>query len=303
MQLVQYCKALSDETRTRLLALLLRYELNVGEIVQAMHMGQSRISRHLKILLDAGLVQVRRDGLWAFYQATNSGSPRAFLDGAASMLNKEQLVREDLIRAQEILHQRIERTRDFFDAVAKQWDHLSKNVLGQFDLGAELSARMPACKLAVDLGCGSGQLLALLSEKSEHVIGVDNSPKMLETARTRFAKNPRISLRIGELPYLPLRDHEADFAVLSMVLHHLAEPQQALIEASRILHNSGQLLIVEFDSHNNENMRVEYGDHRLGIDQTEMTAWLTRAGFILSTIDIFSVNMGLSVCIYECTKN
>lgn len=306
MELVRYCKALSDETRVRLMALLMRHELNVGEIVQAVAMGQSRVSRHLKILLDAGLVEVRRDGLWAFYSAVDDGRPRVFLDGASAMLEDEVVIGTDLARAEEVLRERVESTREFFDAVAENWDSLARDVLGDLNLASEITGRLGQVKVAADLGCGSGDLLAELAEKSLQVIGVDNSQKMLDTARTRFASDhklsQRISLRIGELPHLPLRDWEADFAVLSMVLHHLSNPEIAISEAGRVLKMGGKLVVADFDRHTNETMRTVYGDHRLGIAQSEMEGWLARARFNVQNVAVHPVNMGLSVLVYECVR-
>lgn len=302
MELVRYCKAMSDETRVRLLALLMRHELNVGEIVRAVDMGQSRVSRHLKILLDAGLVEVRRDGLWAFYRAASEGVPRIFLDGAQAMLEGEAVVEADVTRAEEVLRERVESTREFFDAVAENWDGLAKDVLGKLDLHAEISSRMQECSVAADLGCGPGDLLPALAEKSKLAIGVDNSQRMLDTARARFASNSRISLRIGELPHLPLRDWEADFAVLSMVLHHLSDPGVAIGEAGRVLKMGGKLVIAEFDRHDNESMRTDYGDLRLGVSREEMEDWLGRARFDVLGVAVHPVNKGLSVLVYECAK-
>lgn len=302
MELVKFCKAMSDETRVRLVGLLMRHELNVGEIVQAVGMGQSRVSRHLKILLDAGLVVVRRDGLWAFYRAVQEGRAHAFLNGASAMIEGEAVFADDLSRTEEVLRRRVEMTREFFDSVAEDWDGLARDVLGELDLAAEILARMEKCSVAADLGCGPGDLLPRLAEKSGSVIGVDNSQKMLDTARSRFPGNKGISLRIGELPHLPLRDWETDFAVLSMVLHHLSEPQLAIAEAGRVLKMGGKLVVAEFDRHDNEHMRTEYGDLRLGVSKAEMENWLGWARFDIKTIAVHPVNKGLHVIMYECVK-
>ncbi len=302
MDLVKYCKALSDETRVRLVVLTMHHELNVGEIVLAVGMGQSRVSRHLKILLDVGLVTVRRDGLWAFYRAVEKGPARVFLDAATAMFSAEDVFASDLARAEEILRKRVDTTREFFDAVAEDWDGLSRGVLGKLDLATEIISRMGKCNVAVDLGCGTGDLLSGLVANCTSVIGVDNSRKMLDTAAARFVDEKRITLRIGELPHLPLRDWEVDFAVLSMVLHHLSDPMQAIGEAGRVLKMGGKLVVAEFDCHDNETMRTEYGDRRLGIARKEMEQWLLKARFDVVGVASHVVNKGLTVLIYECTK-
>ncbi|MEF2145540.1 MAG: metalloregulator ArsR/SmtB family transcription factor [Desulfovibrionaceae bacterium] len=302
MEVVRYCKALSDESRVRLAHLLARYELNVGEIVRALEMGQSRVSRHLKILLDAGLLSVRRDGLWAFYRAVDQGPGRSFLDGAEALFRGEPELLEDLERADAILAERVTNTREFFDTVAPEWERLSRDILGDLDLYGELAKRVGRCSVAADLGCGNGGLLQRMADNCRAVIGVDNSPRMLEMARRRFQGREDVSLRIGELTHLPLRDWEAEAVVMSMVLHHLSMPAAAISEAGRVLKMGGRLVLAEFDSHANEEMREEYGDLRLGLPREEMHSWLDRARFNVEKVDKYNVNKGLSVLIYECVK-
>jgi len=302
MEIIKYCKSLSDETRVRLVNVLLEYELNVGEIVQVMEMGQSRISRHLKILSESGLVDVRRDGLWAFYRASEEGAGRTFLDGVESLMSEESDLKRDRNRAEKVIRERTAATRQFFDDIAPEWDRMTAEVLGALDLGREIQARLPACDCAADIGCGPGDLLEIMAKSSNRVIGVDNSPKMLELAEERFSEEANMSLRIGDLSHLPLRDWEADCTVISLVLHHLPRPLDALREAARVLKIGGRLIIVEFDRHENELMRSEYGDRRLGIPQEKMRGWLEKARFDVTEVTEFTVNMGLVVVIYEAEK-
>lgn len=302
MEIIKYCKALSDDTRARLVNVLLEYELNVGEIVQVMEMGQSRISRHLKILSESGLVHVRRDGLWAFYRASEEGPGRAFLNGVRELMVGEPELARDRNRAEKVIRERTAATRQFFDDIAPEWDRMTAEVLGDLDLGREIRSRLPECDCAADIGCGTGDMLEILSRSAKNVIGVDNSPKMLELAEERFSGDARMSLRIGEMTHLPLRDWEADCTVISLVLHHLARPEDALREAARVLKIGGRLLIAEFDRHENELMRSEYGDRRLGIPREKMVGWLDQARFNVLSVTEFTVNMGLVVVLYEAEK-
>ncbi|NDV20207.1 metalloregulator ArsR/SmtB family transcription factor [Pseudodesulfovibrio sp. JC047] len=302
MEIIKYCKALSDDTRARLVNVLLEYELNVGEIVQVMEMGQSRISRHLKILSESGLVDVRRDGLWAFYRASEEGQGREFLDGIGSLLAGESDFQRDRNRADRVIRERTAETRQFFDDIASDWDRMTAEVLGELNLGREIQVRLPECTCAADIGCGPGDMLEILSKTSDIVIGVDNSPKMLELAEARFSQDTSMSLRIGEMTHLPLRDWEADCTVVSLVLHHLARPLDALTEISRVLKIGGRLIIAEFDQHENERMRSEYGDRRLGIPREKMVEWLEKARFDVTAVTEFIVNMGLVVVLYEAEK-
>ncbi|THB66277.1 MAG: methyltransferase domain-containing protein [Desulfovibrio sp.] len=295
IDLLPQIKALADETRLRLLNILVRHELNVNELVAILGMGQSRISRHLKILADSGLAQSRRDGLWVFYRAVDNGSGRELIDALKPFMAEAGL-RQDLSRAAEVVDDRQKATKQFFDAIAGDWDRRSREMLGDLDLAEEITRRMPMSRVAVDLGCGTGEILASMLAKAESVIGVDNAPAMLARARQRFAGNGEdVSLRIGELHHLPLRDQEVDFALISMALHHLVKPQDALMEAYRVLGPGGNFLVVDLTRHDVEAMRSDQGDRWLGFDPEELTTWLNKAGFSIQDSVFFPVNNGLTV--------
>lgn len=160
---LQYFKALSDETRLRLLVVLQRYELNVNEMVELMGMGQSRISRHLKILSSAGLLTSRRDGLWIFYSAAAEGPDKKFIDAVFPFLVEEAFAHDDLAMAAGIVDERATKTSQFFNNIAEDWDAMAGEILGDFDLPGMVEEHVPpACKVAVDLGCGTGSVLAHL---------------------------------------------------------------------------------------------------------------------------------------------
>lgn len=271
MPALQFFKALADETRLRLMCVLARYELNVNELVCLLGMGQSRISRHLKILADAGLLTPRRDGLWVFYSVPSGGEGENFWQATLPFMQQDDLFENDCRLAASIVQERAVKARQFFNSIAEDWDQMSCDLLGDFDLPATVLASAPICKVAADLGCGTGHMLERLLQKAEHVIGVDGSPRMLEMARQRFASSPgKVSLRIGELDHLPLADGEADLVTLSMVLHHLERPEAALREISRVLKPGGQLLLADFAKHSQEELRLKYGDRRLGFTEEEL---------------------------------
>ncbi len=278
---IRYFKALSDETRLRLMHVLGLYELSVNELVSILEMGQSRISRHLKILAEAGLVAFRRDGLWVFYSAVDQGEGRRFLRAVTPFLTADMDMRADADMAARIIEDRARKTRQFFNTIADHWDTLNGEVLGGFDLAGAVVEAMPAgCGTAVDLGCGTGLVLERMRGRAGLVIGVDGSPRMLELSRRRFAEDSDgVSLRIGELDHLPLRDGEADFACINMVLHHLSEPQTALREIRRVVRPGGLLFAADFDRHTQERMRTDYGDRWLGFDRDTLRTLLETAGF------------------------
>lgn len=289
-------KALADETRLRLLHVLNRYELSVNELVTILEMGQSRVSRHLKILTGAGLLTSRRDGLWVFYSAPPEGEGRKFIDAVAAFIDEDETLDSDMEMAATIIEERVRKTKQFFNAIAEDWDQLNREVIGEFDLPGAILERMPRCKVAVDLGCGTGTLLERMLERSLNIIGVDGSPRMLELAKRRLVEDEdRISLRIGDLEHLPLRDGEADFATINMVLHHLSHPGKSLKEIRRVLRKGGLLVLADFDKHDNEKMRADYGDRWLGFDMTNLALKLTEAGFALRQSTLHPVRNGLTI--------
>lgn len=280
MEILRYCKALADETRIRLINILQTNEFSVNEIVALMEMGQSRISRHLRILTDAGLLTCRRDGVWALYRTTPNGSGKALLDSLRFLLDNESLLLQDLQRAFRMVEERKNRSRHFFNTIAPDWDFLKKQILGDFDLNSALSVHIPPHGSIVDLGCGTGDFLTTISNGSRKLIGVDSSAKMLEQVRLRFqAESGKPELRLGELEHLPLKDKEADCVVVSMVLHHLLHPGAALQEIHRVLTPGGRLVIADLDKHQDEKMRTRYGDRWLGFSREEIESLLYENGF------------------------
>lgn len=302
-QTLQNFKALSDETRLRLLVVLNRYELNVNELVELMGMGQSRISRHLKILTSAGLLGYRRDGLWVFYSAGPEIAERKFLDATLPFLRAEGFASADLALAATIIEERASKTSQFFNSIAEDWDAMAGEVLGGFDLPGMVEARVPAnCRVAVDLGCGTGSVLEHLLKKSAQVIGVDGSARMLELARRRFAgEEARLSLRIGDLEHLPLRDGEADFVCINLVLHHLSDPKAVLGEVARVLRRGGVFLLTDFDRHGDEAMRADYGDRWLGFEADILEGFMREAGFKVRSSASHPVERGLSLHVFLAT--
>lgn len=304
MKLLTQTKALADETRLRLLGVLAVHELNVGEIVQVLDMGQSRISRHLKILMDAGLVACQRHGLWAFYSSSSANGSGTLLCAVLEGLKDLPEHRQDLERAAQVLNDRRLSTTRFFDSVASDWNRLSREMLGDFDLGPAIIKSLAASEkgTVVDLGCGPGLLLGHLAKAAGRVIGVDNSPRMLDAAGKLLPEGPEVSLRIGDLEHLPLRDGEADAAIMSLVLHHLPAPQQGVAEMGRVVRPGGRAVLAEFLLHDNEALRTRYGDRWLGFAPDDLHLWLERAGFHELSCERHPVNLGLTLMLITARR-
>ena len=274
----------------------------MNEIVRVVAMGQSRVSRHLKILTEAGLLTSRRDGLWVYYSTNEAEEIEPLGSAVRALFEGEPSTRADLQRTQEIVRERSRRTQQFFDSIAGSWENLKRDIFGEFDLSAELMRHINECGTAVDVGCGTGDLIALLQSKAGQVIGIDSSPGMLAQARNRFEGESRIELRLGEVEHLPLSDREADLAVMNMVLHHISQPQGALREVGRTLKPGDPFLIAELDKHGLDSMREAFGDRWLGFDRRDMRRWLKSAGFTLTDEMGFELNRRLTLIIYRSRK-
>jgi ArsR family transcriptional regulator len=304
MNTLNYFKALGDETRLRLMFLLMHHDLPVNEIVSLMGMGQSRISRHLKILSDCGLLTSRRDGLWIFYSAAKNGRGAEFMKVLGSVLLSDETLEADYEGLKNKLLIGFREKERFFDSRAGEWDDIRHDLFGDQDISAEIVKRLDICKTAVDVGCGNGGLLPYLRQKAERVIGVDKSPRMLEEARNRSSSSVSgIELRLGEVEHLPLRDMEADAAVMSMVLHHLPAPLDGIADLSRVVRGGGRAIIVDLDKHDNEDMRRKYEHRWLGFERQTVSDWLSVSGFALEEFRKLEAMHGLKINIFNAKRN
>lgn len=275
-------KTLSDPTRVRILALLEREELAVQELMDVLAMAQSRVSRHLGILRAAGLLRDRREGTYVFYRFATPSTPvwRDAWALARRALDGDSTAERDAATLQQVIQARASRTRTFFDSVGPEWDALRK-VFNDDALRARAVSRLvPAGLTVVDVGTGTGILAAELARLNLRVIGVDNSPRMLEAARTKLASAgiTGVELRGGDANALPLADGEADAAFAHMVLHYLPSPPEALREMARVVRPGGQIVVVDFVRHESEWMRDELGVLWLGFPPAEIRGWLADAG-------------------------
>ncbi|HYJ78314.1 MAG TPA: metalloregulator ArsR/SmtB family transcription factor [Longimicrobiaceae bacterium] len=274
--------ALADSTRSRLLLVLERHELTVGELCAVLQLPQSTVSRHLKLLADEEWVASRAEGTSRRYRMVADR-----LDPSARRLWR--LVREqvaaaaaaeqDVQRLRSVLAQRTTKSQEFFSGAAGQWDRLRADLFGQrADLQGVLGLLDEGWAVG-DLGCGTGQVSESLAPFVRRVVAVDSSPAMLEAARRRLAGHPAVEVRAGELEALPVDDGELDAALLFLVLHYVAEPEAALAEARRVLKPGGRLLVVDMMPHDREEYRHAMGHVWLGFSAERMGGWLGETGF------------------------
>ena len=304
METLKQFKALSDPTRLRLLNMLNYFELNVNEIVSIVGMIQSGISRHLKILMESGLLESRKDGSFMYYSASRNPVQRPLIELACARVAEEPLCRADLQKAEQSIDIRKNRTKRFFRTVAPQWDRLKREVLGDFDLNQVLLENVHAQGSVADLGCGTGEMLSALNRDPSHtLIGVDSSPEMLEQAKIRLCDTGSIELRLGEVEYLPMKDQEVDAAVMSMVLYHIVEPEKAIAEVHRVLRPGGKFLLADFECHNQEEIKEIIGGTWMGFETRQIEEWMAQTGFTLEAFKRYKVEKGLYIHLFSVVKN
>lgn len=303
MDSLKYFKAFSDETRLRLVNILLHYELKVGELVSVLDMGQSRISRHLKILSDAGLVDSWKEGVWGFYRIAENGEGREFVNAVSYLFEDSPLFAGDLERAAAVMDKRRTDTRRFFNSIAASWDLFKQEIIGDFDLTDAMFARIGHYDVGVDLGCGTGDLLARMTRHAHRVIGVDSSPAMLDRARNRFAGwGERIDFRLGEIEHLPLRDGEVDFAVISLVMQYVAAPETAIAEISRVVRPAGLFVVADFQRHDDRELFQRFSARWPGFSREEIEGWLFANGFEIRNVTEHPLAKKLTIMIYQSER-
>jgi ubiquinone/menaquinone biosynthesis C-methylase UbiE/predicted transcriptional regulator len=280
--LLSLFKSLADETRLRLLNQLARGEFTVQELTEILAMGQSRISRHLKILHDAGLLTVKRQGTWSYYRVAPASD---WIDDFWQLLTPQlQQLSEapaDLVRMTQLFERQKSANRDFFDRHARQWDLLKQNALPLVTYRQELLQLIGSGQRLVEVGVGTGELLSCLIDNWQSLIGIDQSQAMLAEARNRIFDRAAstIDLRLGEMTALPVADAQADVVLMNMVLHHAPQPRRVLADAVRILAPGGRLVLADLIRHTQDWTREALADVWLGFAPEEITGWLNETGF------------------------
>jgi ArsR family transcriptional regulator len=282
-------RAAAESTRLRLLLLCGQGELSVSELVAILGQSQPRVSRHLKLLCDAGLLDRFRDGAFVFYRPARRGSgaelARLLLgtipeDDPIAALDRERLA--GLKRA------RADRASAYFRANAERWGRIRSLYVAEREVEAALTALLPAEGIAdfLDVGTGTGRMLELFGPRVEHAVGVDLSREMLAVARANLERAGlgNCSLRQGDMYQLPLASESFDAAVFHQVLHYAEDPARAIREAGRVLRPGGRLVIVDFAPHEVESLRTEHAHRRLGFADEEIVQWLEESGFDPGTI-------------------
>ncbi|ABS64009.1 Methyltransferase type 11 [Parvibaculum lavamentivorans DS-1] len=282
-QLLAGLRAAGEPTRLRLLALLARGELTVTELTQILRQSQPRVSRHLKLLCEAALLERFREGSWVFYRLAGSGPVAELAEVLSDLIPQEDIViARDMERLEAVRAARAEKAAAYFRANAEEWSRIRSLYVPEDKVEQtmlEFGAR-DDIGLIADLGTGTGRMLELFGPKAKSGVGIDLSPEMLALARTQLAQAPlqNCSIRQGDLYDLPMQDETADLVTLHMVLHYLDDPAASIAEAVRILKPGGRLLIADFAPHELDYLRETHAHRRLGFGEDEVKEWLADAG-------------------------
>lgn len=280
--MVAALRAAGEDTRLRLLALLAEGELSVSDLTDILGQSQPRISRHLKLMVEAGLLVRHREGAWAFFALAPQG-PGADIARAliAALDAEDSVLAADRQRLKAVREARSEAAQSYFARHAADWDrirslHVADDVVEAAIVKALGSAPLGA---VLDLGTGTGRMLQLLSDRAERLVGVDASHAMLAVARARLAEaQVRAELRQCDVYALPFEMKGFDLIVLHQVLHFLDDPARVLREAALRLRPGGRLLVVDFAPHAHEFLRSEQAHRRLGFSAAQIEGWFRDAG-------------------------
>jgi ubiquinone/menaquinone biosynthesis C-methylase UbiE/DNA-binding transcriptional ArsR family regulator len=309
-RLVQQLRAAGEVTRARILALLSRGELSVGELAQVLGQSQPRLSRHMKFLTAAGLVERLPEGAWVFYRLPTEGRSRALVDALVGEIDPDDAtVQRDRERLEETRAARSAAAQQYFSRVAGEWDalralHYSDHDIEQHVLAA---AGEGPFDLVVDFGTGTGRMLALFAGRARRVEGIDLSHQMLTVARSNLASVPNASVRHGDAANAPYQDSSASLVIIHQVLHFLDDPGRALVEAARVLKPGGRLVVVDFAPHTLEHLRTDHAHRHLGVAEPDFARWAERAKLKIDDVKHLAApadGKGVAVTIWtaDCEK-
>ncbi|PZN95516.1 MAG: ArsR family transcriptional regulator [Alphaproteobacteria bacterium] len=278
--LLSIFRALADPSRVRILLLVRRMELSVGELAAVLAQSQPRVSRHIRILADAGLVQRAKEGAWVFVrlgEAAICAPVLAGIDALAADAGEADQARLAAVRAE-----RAAAADAWFAAHAADWDRERALHIAESDVEAAIAAALAPGDLGVlvDVGTGTGRMIELLGPQARTALGIDRSPEMLRLARGRIEASglAHAEVRRGDMYALPRAAGSVDTVVLHQVLHFADDPVAAIAESARVLAPGGRLLVVDFMPHGREELRAQQRHVRLGFGDDQVCGWMTAAG-------------------------
>lgn len=275
-------RALADSTRLRILALLRSMELSVGELAQVLGQSQPRVSRHVKILCDAGMAERRKEGSWVFVALGPDAKVKPVLAALDSWGESDHWTIADEARLAAVRADRAAAAAEWFESNAGEWDAIRSLHVADSEVEAAMLRAIGDAPLGslIDIGTGTGRMLELFAPQASHALGIDRSSEMLRLARAKLSERglANAELRQADLYALPLSDGGADAAILHHVLHFAQQPGAAIGEAARVLSSGGRLLIADFAPHEREELRSRDAHTRLGFSDEQVLGWFEAHG-------------------------
>jgi ArsR family transcriptional regulator len=276
-------RAVAESTRLRLLVLCSHGELTVSELAEILGQSQPRVSRHLKLLCEAGLLDRFREGSWVFYRLSTAGTAGTLARHLVIACGeRDPIIALDLQRLAAIKRERAERATAFFNEIAPRWDSIRSLYIDECEVEAALLdiVAVAAPRDLLDIGTGTGRMIEVLAPRVGQALGIDQSREMLAVARVNLERAGASNgmVRLGDMYQLPLPDASFDAVVIHQVLHYADRPAAAIAEAARVLRSGGVLIVVDFAPHVLEYLRDEHAHHRLGFADGEVAEWCREAG-------------------------
>ena len=282
-------RALADATRLRIFSLLRTMELSVGELAQVLGQSQPRVSRHVKILCDAGLAERRKEGSWVFVALGRAAAtgPVAVAIDQWHKTEPDHWAVADAARLAAVRADRAASAAQWFEGHADEWDAIRSLHIAESEVEAAMAQVLGDGPLGslIDIGTGTGRMLELFGDQADSALGIDRSSEMLRLARAKLHDRANTELRQADLYALPMADGAADVAIIHHVLHFAQQPGAAVSEAARVLAPGGRLLIADFASHDREELRLRDAHTRLGFADEQMAAWFAGAGLHTARVE------------------
>ncbi len=276
-------RAAGEPTRLRLLALCAHGELSVTELTQIVNQSQPRVSRHLKLLVEAGLLERFREGALVFYRIAERSEAAVLARTLVDLLPEDSAdLNRDLSRLESIRKKRADAAEAYFNSNASQWNEIRSMHVAEAEVEQKLLGLVGDTPIEsyLDIGTGTGRILALMSEHVERGLGIDQNSEMLAIARAHLEQEglKNVHVRKGDMYSMPMDNHSVDLATLHLVLHYAQEPHLVINEAARTLKEHGRLFIVDFAPHQEEQLRAEHKHQRLGFSDKEIKQAMSEAG-------------------------
>lgn len=281
-------RALADPTRLRIMLLLLRMELAVGELAQILEQSQPRISRHIRILVEAGLTERHKEGSWVFLRPGGASELEILnrLFRSRKIVSSEQAIADEaqlnLVRSA-----RAKMAESYFSTHAAEWDAIRSLHIPETDVEAAMQALLKDAQIGhlLDIGTGTGRMIELFGARADRITALDKSPEMLRLTRAKLLDHNEIAekteLKQGDFNRLPIDDMSVNSVILHQVLHYAQHPEAVLVEVARVLKRKGFLMITDFAAHDREELRTDHAHARLGFSEENMKRLMANANLDL----------------------